>query len=93
MVDNDKQMANKGMEYKINSFGYGTDHDEKTLTMISGFKTGNFYYIKEVGLVAECFIDSLGYMMSYIAKQGEITIFLNGQCRIFKKYGPQWNKE
>lgn len=78
LKENDGLMNKKGMDYKINSFGYGTDHDEKVLSMISSFRNGNFYYIKEIKQVGECFVDCLGYLMSYIAKSAEINLFLNG---------------
>lgn len=93
LEENDKKMAKKGMSYKINSFGYGEGHDEKVLGMISQFKEGNFYYIKNVQLVDECFIDCLGYLMSVFGSQAEVSLYVSGKTRIVKKYGASWADE
>lgn len=89
----DQEMKKKGMEYKINSFGYGSGHDEKVLAFISNYKNGNFYYIKDIKLVDECFIECLGFMMSMFAKNAEITLFLNGAVKFVKKYGTNWDSQ
>ena len=44
---NDPEMPN----LTINSFGYGDDHDEASLTKISEAKKGSFYFIKDISLV------------------------------------------
>ncbi len=34
--------------FSINSFGFGTDHDEDLMTRICQLKDGSFYFIKEL---------------------------------------------
>lgn len=89
----DGLMNQKGMSYKINSFGYGKDHDEKVLGLYSSFKEGNFYYIKNPQIVDECFIECLGYLMSVFASEAEITVYLSGSNTFEKKYGTNWSQE
>ena len=89
----DKMMKEKNMDYKINSFGYGTGHDEKVLASISSFKNGSFYYIKDVKLVDECFIECLGMLLSIFATKAEITVFLSNGARFVKKYGKNWDSQ
>jgi Mg-chelatase subunit ChlD len=89
----DQEMQKKGMEYKINSFGYGSGHDEQVLAFISSFKNGNFYYIKDIKLVDECFIECLGFMMSMFAKNAEVTVFLNSPVKFVNRYGTNWDAQ
>lgn len=90
LVNQDKAMAKKGMDYKIHSFGYGEGHDEKVLAMIANHKEGNFYYIKSVQSVDECFIDCMGYLMSVFGSQAEVTVYVNGKARIVRRLGTNW---
>lgn len=80
----------KKMDVRVNSFGYGEDHDEKLLSMISGFRKGNFYYIKKLELVDECFIECLGYLMSLFANSAQITITLPKTSKFGKTFGDAW---
>lgn len=93
LVRLDAQMAKKGMPYKVNSFGYGEGHDEKVLAMIANFREGNFYYIKSLALVDECFIDCMGYLMSIFGTQAEVSFFVDGKATICKKYGASWTED
>ena len=72
-------MESKNMDFKINSFGYGNGHDEEILCAISNHSNGNFYYIKDLKLVDECFIECLGFLMSVFAIDAEIKIYLDGK--------------
>jgi Mg-chelatase subunit ChlD len=83
----------KGMDFNINCFGYGRDHDEKVLGMFAAKKQGNFYYIKDLKSIDECFIDCFGKLISTFAINAEINLFLNGNIKFFKKYGPCWSQE
>lgn len=93
LAEYDAKMNQKGMSYKINSFGYGEGHDEKVLAMIANYKEGNFYYVKTVQLVGECFVDCLGYLMSVFAGQAEVSVYMNGKSAIVKRYGTNWTQE
>ena len=97
MRERNGRLVSKGMSYKIHSFGYGAGHDENWLTAISNFRDGNFYYIKENKLIDECFIDCLGSLLSIIAKDVKINLFLDKNCLFVTKFGDSWkdknNKE
>ena len=63
-----------GIEYSIATFGYGSNHDEEVLSNMANFKNGDFYFIKNNEFVAETFIESLGKLMTVIAKNAQITV-------------------
>ena len=90
MKDKDDILKKKGMNYKFHSFGYGAGHDENWLTAINNFTDGNFYYIKENKLIDECFIDCLGSLLSIIAKEVKINLFLDKDCKFVQKFGDSW---
>lgn len=89
----DRLYKEKMMDFSINCFGYGRDHDEKVLGMLAAKKQGNFYYIKDLKRVDECFIDCFGKLISTFAVNAEINIFLNGNTRFVNKYGQSWSQE
>lgn len=88
-----KKMKERGFNYQTHSFGYGSDHDEKVLSMISDTTSGNFYYIKTNKHVDECFIDCFGYLMSVIASQVEITVKLSKGFKFNELYSISWKKK
>lgn len=83
-------MQEKNMNYTINSFGYGTDHDEEVLYNLSNFTSGNFFYIKDIQLVDECFIECLGNLTSVFARNASIDIFLHNGITFTEQYGHSW---
>lgn len=89
----DKLCREKMMDFSINCFGYGRDHDEKVLGLFAAKKQGNFYYIKDLKSIDECFIDCFGKLVSTFAVNAEINIFLNGNIKFVNKYGPCWSQE
>lgn len=89
----DSIMQKAGMSYKINSYGYGSDHDEKLLSFLANYKEGSFYYIKSIPLISECFIDSLGYLMSVFGTQAEVSVYMYGASKIKKFYGNSWSTD
>lgn len=86
----DESLASKNMAYTINSFGYGSDHDERVLSAISDFKNGDFYYIKNNNLVDQTFLDSLGKLMSVGAKKASVTLIASPQTDITEVSGISW---
>lgn len=90
MTSIDNSLKEKNMSYSINSFGYGADHDENVLSSISDFKNGDFYYIKNNNLVDQTFLDSLGKLMSVVAKKAKITIIASPQTDITDVSGSSW---
>lgn len=89
----DEIMNGKGMDYKINSFGYGDDHDEEVLCEISNFKDGKFFYIKNTQLVDECFIECLGNLISVFATSARIDVHLCANVSFAEKHGHLWNEQ
>lgn len=85
-----QEFKRKKMDVRINSFGYGEDHDEKLLSMISGFHKGSFYYIKNLELVDECFIECLGYLMSLFANSALIIVSFQKPGKFVKTFGNVW---
>jgi Mg-chelatase subunit ChlD len=92
MDEYDHLMKDKSMDYKINSFGYGYNHDEKVLGCISNYKQGSFYYIKKIKQIDEFFIECLGVLLSIFATKAEITVFLDN-AKFNTKYGTKWDKQ
>jgi len=74
--------GNKGLSayetanFSINCFGYGEDHNEDQLKMISDKKQGNFYFVETKDDVEEAFIDCLGGILSAMAKDATIELRL-----------------
>jgi len=89
----DAQMNLKNMDYKINSFGYGNDHDEEVLCSMSAHKNGSFFYIKDLKLVDECFIECLGNLISIFARNASVDVFLADDIRFVNKHGAAWQKD
>lgn len=93
MESRDAMMIKKNMDYKINSFGYGEDHDEEVLCSLSNLKSGNFFYIKDLKLVDECFIECLGNLMTVFAKNAVINVMLAEGVEFVKKHGENWDSD
>ena len=84
------EMEKRGYKYQTHSFGYGGDHDEKVLSMISDTTSGNFYYIKTNQHVDECFIDCFGYLMSIIASQVQVNVSLQKGFKFSHLFSISW---
>lgn len=93
IIENDKKMKSNNYEYQIHSFGYGEDHDEKVLSMISDTTSGNFYFIKSDKYVDECFIDCFGFLMSVIASQVRIKLTISNGFTLEDVFSVKWKKE
>lgn len=85
------------VNFTINTFGFGRDHDEKLLTAICKYKDGEFYFIDKLDTVDECFASSLGGLMSIVAKDIEINVrnVANGALEgttVGKTFSDAWSK-
>ncbi len=78
------------MNFRINSFGYGENHDEDLLSAISNSKNGSFYYIKKYDYIVDCFIESLGYLKSIFGRDATIEIKLFNQIKFKDNFGNNW---
>lgn len=86
------EMEKRNYDYQIHSFGYGSDHDEKVLSMISDFTGGNFYYIKTNKYVDECFIDCFGYLMSVFATNVQVELEMLKGYELKDVFSILWKK-
>lgn len=88
-----KLMEGRDMKYQIHTFGYGEEHDENVLTMISDTTGGEFYYIKTDSYVDECFIDCFGYLMSIFATDVRIQLEIDNGFELKDAFSVFWKKE
>lgn len=61
------------------------------LCTISEFCKGNFYYIKNVKVIEECFAACLGIVMSAFAKNVRIELDAQTGAAIKNTFGPEWS--
>ena len=93
LLEQNENLKKKEMDYVIHSFGYGSGHDENWLTKISNFKNGNFYYIRDLNLVADSIIDPLSALLTVIGREAKIKIFLQDNFNFSQKFGDNWNSK
>ncbi len=91
--DKIKKIKQKNEVVQVHTFGYGDDHDEKVLAMISRSAVGNFYYIKNPSFIDECFIDSFGYLMSSFGKNVELEVHLSNGISFGRTQEGSWEKK
>ncbi|KAL4464389.1 hypothetical protein ABPG73_017868 [Tetrahymena malaccensis] len=73
--------------FTIHSFGFRNDHhDEPLMQKIAQIKDGSFYYIERSDQIDEYFTDALGGLFSVVAQDINISIEMNTQNQIFKKF-------
>ena len=87
----------ESVNFSINTFGFGRDHDENLLTSISKHKHGEFYFINVLYAIDECFASSFGGLTSIVAKEVEISItnITSGPLEgisVSKTYSDSWQK-
>merc|ERR1712170_158645 len=78
------------------SFGYGDDHDETLLNKIAQKRGGNFYYVQDIELVSDNFIDCLGGLSSVIGKNAYVDLkvlpsSIFPEVRFAKTYGSMFS--
>lgn len=95
MFSND--IKRSGTDYTLHTFGYGDDHDAKLMQSMSEHKHGNYYFVNDITIVDECFVDCLGMVTTALASKGTLTLKLQPtafypEIRIVRTYGPYWKK-
>lgn len=60
--------------FSIHTFGFGYDHDSELMTQIADLKQGNFYFIEDLKLVDQAFLNCLGSLAYSFATDGDITV-------------------
>ena len=93
---NDVQLADSlkkltkglGLSFTLNTFGYGDDHDAKTMNKLANLRDGSFFYVQDYSKITEYFVSILGGCLSVISKEVELNLqVLNNNCQIMKVYG------
>lgn len=84
---------NKAMglnDYKIHSYGYGEGHDEDVLSIICSFKNGNFYYVRNLKSVDECFVACLGTILSSFSNYARAELLPTPGVTFVQTFGQEW---
>jgi len=86
----------KNDPFVLHSFGYGDDHDETLLNKIAQKRGGNFYYVQDIELVSDNFIDCLGGLSSVIGKNAYVDLkvlpsSIFPEVRFAKTYGSMFS--
>ncbi|CAD8210774.1 unnamed protein product [Paramecium pentaurelia] len=94
-----KQLQSIDEEFTIHSFGFGEDHDAAMMTSICNLKHGSFYFVQNIYLLDEFFLDALGGLKSVVGEKLQVKVNLRPpeilkDLKISKTYGNMWiNKE
>jgi uncharacterized protein YegL len=81
----------KNLNFTINTFGYGDDHDPKVMQKLASIRDGSFFYVKEYAKVAEFFGVVLGTCVSVVANKASLVVeLLNKKCAIKKIFGKEY---
>ena len=62
------------VDLKIHCFGYGQDHDARSLNSITDLTGGNYYYIEEYSKIAEAFSNCMGELTSVVADKIHVRL-------------------
>jgi len=65
------------------------------MTSLCNLKNGSFYFVNDISLLDEFFVDALGGLVSVVGENIEISIKLAAQApfnglKISKTYGKMW---
>ena len=76
------------LNFTLNTFGYGNNHDPNIMNGLANLRDGSFFYVEDYKKVAEYFVTVLGGCVSIISKNVKINIkLLNENCTIKKVFG------
>lgn len=64
------------IQFSLNTFGYGEQHDAYLMNEIAGYKEGNFYYIEDIEKTDLYFADALGGLFSVVGNSLEFDFSL-----------------
>ena len=81
----------KNLNFSLNTFGYGNDHDPKIMKTLSTIRDGIFFYVEKYEKVVEYFGIVLGSCTSVISKKAHLIVeVLNNKCKIKKLFGEEY---
>ena len=81
----------KHLNFTLNTFGYGNDHDPRIMKKLASIRDGSFFYVEEYEKVAEYFGIVLGTCVSVISNKASLVVeLLNKKCEIKKIFGEEY---
>ena len=81
----------KNLNFTLNAFGYGSDHDPLILKRLASIRDGSFFYVEEYKKVAEYFGIVLGTCVSVLSNKASLVVeLLNKKCEIKKIFGEDY---
>lgn len=90
-VKSDLNQYNIRDPFTIKTFGFGRDVCPKIMAEIAHLKEGQFYFLPNLNLIDECFMEALGGLVSVIANHVQLTVKPNSSNISLKKaYGDKW---
>lgn len=76
------------LNFTLNTFGYGYDHDPKIMNKLANIRDGSFFLVEEYNKVSEYFVSVLGGCVSVVSKKSDLKVeLLNKKCKIVKIFG------
>ena len=76
------------LDFTLNTFGYGDDHDPEIMNQLANIRDGSFFYVQDYKKVSEYFVTVLGGCVSIISKNVKVSIkLLNEHSQISKIFG------
>ena len=81
----------KYLNFTLNTFGYGDDHDPKIMKGLASLRDGTFFYVEKYEKVADYFGIVLGSCTSVVAKNAFLVVeLLNKKSKIKKIFGEEY---
>jgi len=81
----------KGLDFTLNTFGYGDDHDPKIMKKLASIRDGSFFFVDKFDKVVEFFGIALGTCVSVISNKASLVVeLLNKKCKIVKVFGKEY---
>lgn len=81
----------KGLDFTLSTFGYGNDHDPKTMKKLASIRDGSFFFVDNLDKVVEFFGIALGTCVSVISNKASLVVeLLNKKCKIIKVFGKEY---
>ena len=81
----------KDLNFTLNAFGYGDDHDPKIMKGLSTIRDGTFFYVEKYEKVADYFGIVLGTCTSVLANKASLLVeLLDKKNKITKIFGEEY---
>ncbi|KAM3132388.1 hypothetical protein pb186bvf_015488 [Paramecium bursaria] len=92
-----QQLKEVEQAFTIHSFGFGADHDAPMMTKICNLRNGAFYFVSNISLLDEFFVNALGALVTVVADQITISVLAQPNepfqdIKIGKTYGTMWKQ-